>query len=223
MKTMDDCIQVLELHFKDGLSERAVARQTGLHRKTVRKILSEGGPGVYRRGCPAVRPKLGPFVGVIDEMLKSDRHSPPKQHHTAKRVFDRLRAEHGYTGGYTQVKSYMRESRHLSREAFVPLAFGPGQAQVDWGEACVIEGGKPFKVHLFVMTLPFSDVRFVAAFPRESLEFFLEGHPRAFDFLGGVPRRIVYDSVPGNRIVVLCRRSICALQADAALLHWWIS
>jgi transposase len=192
---MDDCIEVLELHLKEGLSERAVARRTGLHRNTVRKILSEGGPALYRRGAPAARPKLGPFVDVIDEMLKSDRHSPRKQRHTAKRIFERLRVEHGYTGGYTQVKSYIRESRHLSREAFVPLEFGPGQAQVDWGEACVIEDGAPLKVHLFVLTLPFSDVRFVAVFPRESLEFFLEGHVRAFDFLGGVPRRIVYDNL----------------------------
>lgn len=192
---MDDCIRVLELHFKEGLSDRAVARQTGLHRKTVRKILSEGGPAVYRRGSPVARPKLGPFVGVIDEMLKSDHHAPAKQHHTAKRIFDRLRAEHSYTGGYTQVKSYVREWRHLTREAFVPLEFGPGHAQVDWGEACVIEAGKMLKVHLFVMTLHFSDLRFVAIFPRETLEFFVEGHLRAFDFLGGVPRRIVYDNL----------------------------
>lgn len=192
---MDDCIQVLELRLKEGLSEREVARRTGLHRDTVRRILREGGPAAYRRVAPAARPKLGPFEGAIDGMLESDRHSPRKQRHTAKRVFDRLRAEHGYAGGYTQVKSYVRERRDLSREAFVPLEFGPGQAQVDWGEACVVADGKPLKVHLFVLTLPFSDVRFAAAFPRESQEFFLEGHLRAFDFLGGVPRRIVYDNL----------------------------
>jgi transposase len=219
---MDDCILVRELHFKEGLSVRAVARRTGLHRKTIRKILGEGGPPIYRRGFPAARPKLGPFVGVIDEILKSDRHAPGKQRHTAKRIFDRLRTEHGYTGGYTQVKSYVRECLHLSREAFVPLEFGPAQAQVDWGEAWVQEAGQPLKVHLFILTLPFSDVRFVACFPRESLEFFLEGHLRAFDFLGGVPRRIVYDNLkaavtrvgPGRRrernttFEAFCRRHL---------------
>lgn len=154
-----------------------------------------GAAPVYQRGSPVPRPKLGAFIGVIDEILKADRHGPPKQRHTAQRIFDRLRVEHGYTGGYTQVKSYVRECLQLSREAFVPLAFGPAQAQVDWGEACVLEGGERLKVHLFVLTLPFSDARFVACFPRESLEFFLEGHLRAFDFLGGVPRRIVYDNL----------------------------
>ena len=115
MKTMDDCIRVLELHFKEGLSDRAVARQTGLHRKTVRKILNEGSPPVYRRGSPVARPKLGPFVGVIDEMLKSDRHAPAKQRHTAKRIFDRLRAEHGYTGGYCRVTPQLSERIPRSR------------------------------------------------------------------------------------------------------------
>ena len=210
---MDDCIRVRELHFKEGLSVRAVARRTGLHRDTVKKIVRDGGTLVYRRGAPAERPKLGPFVGVIDEILKSDPHSPPKQRHTAKRIFDRLRAEHGYTGGYTQVKSYVHECRYLLREAFVPLEFGPSQAQVDWGEAWVLEAGKPLKVHLFVLTLPFSDVRFVACFPRESLEFFLEGHLRAFAFLVGVPRRIIYDNLKAavTKVGLGRRRSLNAI------------
>lgn len=48
---------------------------------------------------------------------------------------------------------------------------------------------------MFVMTLPFSNARFVACFPRETLEFFLEGHRRGFEFFGGVPRRITYDNL----------------------------
>src|SRR3954453_23746305 len=71
----------------------------------------------------------------------------------------------------------------------------PGEAQVDFGEAEIALDGRPAKVALFVMTLPYSDALFVRAFPRECTEAFLEGHVRAFAFLGGVPRRISYDNL----------------------------
>ncbi len=96
---------------------------------------------------------------------------------------------------YTQVRAYVSEIHNLSQEAFIPLQFGPLEAQVDWGEASVLSEEGAAKVHLFVMTLPFSGARFVAAFPRQSQEFFLEGHERAFRFFGAVPRRIVYDNL----------------------------
>ena len=80
------------------------------------------------------RPKLGPLVPVIDAILEADKTAPPKQRHSAKRIFERLRIEHGYAGGYTVVKDYVRIARTRSREAFVPLAHPPGHAQVDFGE-----------------------------------------------------------------------------------------
>ena len=77
---------------------------------------------------------------------------------------------------------------------FVPLAHPPGEAQVDFGHAEITLDGVPAKAALFVMTLPYSDALFCCAFPRECTEAFLEGHRRAFDFFGGVPRRISYDN-----------------------------
>ena len=73
----------------------------GLDRKTVRKMLSFSVPPGYRRGKPPRRPKLGPFTGIIDRILEDDRTIHHKQRHTAKRIFDRLRDEYGFTGGYT--------------------------------------------------------------------------------------------------------------------------
>ena len=61
-----------------------------------------------------------------------------KQRHTAKRVFERLRDEHGFTGGYTIVKDYMRQRERRGREMFVALAHPPGHARADFGEAIVI-------------------------------------------------------------------------------------
>jgi transposase len=116
----------------EGLSQREAARRFGVDRKTVAKMLAHGVPPGYRRSRPPVRPKLDPFTGIIDRIIEEDRLVHRKQRHTAKRIFDRLREEHGFTGGHTIVKDYVRERRRRRREMFVPLAHAPGHAQVDW-------------------------------------------------------------------------------------------
>jgi transposase len=140
------------------------------------------------------RPKLGPWVGVIDAILEEDKSTPPKQRHTAKRIFERLREEHSFTGGYTIVKDYVHTAKLRSREMFVPLRHAPGEAQADFGEAWVVMAGVKLKAHFLAMDLPHSDDCFVIAFPAETTEAFLEGHVRAFDYFGSVPTRILYDN-----------------------------
>ena len=92
----------------DGMSMREAARTFGLHRDTVRKMLAYSVPPGYRRQTPPRRPKLEPYTGVIDRILEDDLRRPRKQRHTAKRIFERLRDEHGFDGQYTIVKDYVR-------------------------------------------------------------------------------------------------------------------
>lgn len=80
-------------------SQRAVAREFGLSRGTVRKMLQYAVPPGYQRHQPIKRPKPGPRLGVMDAILEDDKQRPPKQRHTSKRIFDRLREEHQFTGG----------------------------------------------------------------------------------------------------------------------------
>ena len=117
-----------------------------------------------------------------------------KQRHTAKRVFDRLREEHGFTGGYTIIKDYIRERERRCREMFVPLAHPPGHAQADFGEAIVVIGGVEQKAYYFVMDLPHSDGCFVRAYPAARAEAWMDGHVHAFAFFGRVPLSVVYDN-----------------------------
>ena len=180
--------------YVEGKSERAVAREYGLARETVRKMLQYAAPPGYRRQQPAKRPKLYPWVGGIDQILQEDRERPRKQRHTAKRIYQRLREEHGFSGGYTIVKDYVRLRRLSQREMFVPLVHPPGDAQADFGEALVVVGGQERKAHYLAMDLPQSDDCFVMAFPAETTEAFWEGHHQAFAYFGGVPRRILYDN-----------------------------
>ena len=176
MYQVDVYLRVRRAVMVDGMSIREVSRVFGLHRDTVRKILAYSAPPGYRRQTPPRRPKLEPFTGVIDQILADDLRRPRKQRHTAQRIFQRLRDEHGFGGQYTIVKDYVREHRRRSQEMFVPLSHPPGHAQCDFGEALVIIGGVEQKAHCFVLDLPHSDGCFVKAYPAETIEAFLDGH-----------------------------------------------
>ena len=136
MYTVDLYLRVRLACHVDGLSQREAASRFGIARETVRKMLRHSEPPGYRRRQPPKRPKLAPFTYIIDRILEEDRTVHRKQHHTAKRIFERLRDEHGFTGKETIVKDYVRERRLRRREMFVPLSHPPGHAQADFGEAC---------------------------------------------------------------------------------------
>jgi transposase len=115
--------------FIEGMSRREAARVFGLSRDTIAKMCRYSAPPGYVRSKAPERPKLGPLVPVIDAIFEADKEAPPKQRHTAKRIFERLRIEHSFLGGYTVVKDYVRLAHPRSREVFVPLAHPPGHAR----------------------------------------------------------------------------------------------
>ena len=141
MYTVDLYLRVRLACHVDGLSQREAASRFGIARETVRKMLRHSEPPGYRRRQPPKRPKLAPFTDIIDRILEEDRTVHRKQHHTAKRIFDRLRDEHGFTGKETIVKDCVRERCLRRREMFVPLSHPPGHAQADFGEADAIIAG----------------------------------------------------------------------------------
>src|SRR3990172_2103473 len=96
----------------EGLSKRAAARRFGIDPKTVTKMMSFSVPPGYVRSKPPVRPKLDAFIAIIDKILADDKSVHKKQHHTSKRIFERLRDEHGFTGGITIVKDYLAGVQH---------------------------------------------------------------------------------------------------------------
>ena len=178
---------------QSSVSKRELCREAGISWKTLAKVLTHDEPPGYRRVAPYPEPKLGPYVGRMEELLIADRAVPKKQRHTAQRIYERLREE-GYAGGYTQVREKVAQLRRVSGEVFVPLRHDPGTAPVDVGEALVNAGGPLQKAYFFVLALPHSDALFVQAFWHARTEMFWEFHNRAFAYFGGVPRRISYDN-----------------------------
>jgi transposase len=149
-------------------------------------------------GRPA--PRLGAYRAVIDEWLVADRDAPPKQRHTAKRIWRRLVDERGADVAEVTVRQYVRlRKRELGwavDEVFVPQVHAPGaQAEVDWGEALVVLGAVSVKVHLFVMRASFSGAAFCQASLVETQQAFLELHVQALEWFGGVFSEIRFDNL----------------------------
>ena len=178
-----------------GMSKRAAAREYGVNRRSVDKIVVDASPMGYVLSAPRKKPVLGEYLAQIEQIVLEDKfYAPHKQRHTAQRILERLRDEFGYKGGPTQVRRYVSELKSRSREAFIPLASLAAEAQSDFGEAWVDIAGQRIKCHAFFMVLPQSDVWFMRLYPSENAESFCDGNAAAFAFFGGVPVRIVYDN-----------------------------
>ena len=178
----------------DGLSRREAAKRFGVHRNTIAKMLQFSVPPGYRRRERPASKKLGAHMVWIDTILEGDRSVHKKQRHTAQRIFERLRDEQGFSGGYTVVREYVARATLRNREMFVPLSHRPGHAQADFGEADGYIAGRRVRYHYFCMDLPHSDGCFVKAYAAETAEAFCDGHVAAFAFFGGVPQSILYDN-----------------------------
>lgn len=185
---------IRKLFYKKGYSIRKIHRETGMSRQSIRKALISAEVPRYKLSAKRPSPVMDPYKPIIQQWLEQDKQAPKKQRHTAKRIFDRLVAEYGFPGAYSTVRRTVREMRNEPEEAFIPQDAGYGEeAQVDFGSAQVVIGGKEVKVTLFCFRLRASGVPFVRAYPTERLECFLDGHVRAFEDLG-VPLRCRYDN-----------------------------
>jgi transposase len=180
-------------------SIKQICRETGHSRETVRKALRSA-PFGYSRRTEQPYPVLGPYLPVIEQWLEDDKKRPKKQRHTAKRIYDRLVREHGFTGGSSTVRHYVRGAKvRLGlnvAKAFIPLDPEVGrEAEVDWGTAQAIIGGKPTTVKFFGMRSRYSAKHVVRCYPGERQQAFLDAHLHAFAFFGGIFPTLVYDNL----------------------------
>jgi len=192
---MVDIEFIRKQHLVASWSIHKISRQLGVSRQAVRKALTSSEPPRYQLRHPRRAPIMDPYGEIIAGWLAQDAQAPAKQRHTAKRIYDRLVAEYGFRGAESSVRRVVARLRRRQPEVFIPLSARFGQqAQVDWGQAQIQLAGQPTVAHLFCLRLRASRVPFVWAAPTEKLEAFLEGHRRAFAWLGGVPAECVYDN-----------------------------
>ncbi len=206
----------------EGLSIRELADRHRVHRRTVRQALDAALPPPRKTYPARRRPAIDPWTEVIDGWLVADKDVPRKQRHTARRVWQRLVAEHAATCSEVTVSRYVARRRVelgvIDIEVCIPQTHPAGaEAEVDFGEFYAWVGGQWVKCWMFVMRLSHSGRAFHAGFGTQAQEAFLEGHVLAFDHFGGVPGRIRYDNLKPAVLRILKGRDRAEAERFVAL------
>lgn len=195
-----DMYQSIRTYFNEGKSIRWIAKTLGISRQTVRKYC-EGNthPEVrkdYRRAPDVVTDDVRDFI--LECFRQDENEGLKKQSHTAKRIYDRLVAEKGFTGAESTIRKavkQLRDEHSVPTQADVPLEYEPGDAiQIDWGECTAYLDNVKHKLSFFCGRLCYSCDIFVQVFFSQNLESFLEAQQLMFDHFGGVPRRLIFDN-----------------------------
>jgi transposase len=197
---MDMIGKIRRLHARDQLSEREIARKTGLSRNTVSKWLRapvKEAPKYRREPRPN---KLSAFEGTLKQALTADARRPKHERRTARALHAEIKAA-GYAGGYSAVTDFVRawrqgEGQAANVTAYVPLNFELGEAfQFDWSEEGLVVGGIYYRVQVAHLKLCASRAFWLVAYPSQGHEMLFDAHTRSFAALGGVARRGIYDNM----------------------------
>jgi transposase len=204
-------VRELVRRIRAGETDRAIARDMGVARKTVAKyrawagtqpsLLEQIPPAedldrLLRETLPGGRPPRPPFLAApYDGVIREWRGlgvSP-------KAIYERLRDERGYLGSYSSIYRYVVYVEGKHPEVFVRVEVDPGdEAQVDFGSAGTMVDaatGEIRKAWVFVMTLSHSRHQYATIVFDQKIGTWLRCHREAFEYFGGVPRKVVVDNL----------------------------
>jgi transposase len=188
---------IRRLYEIERLSERQIAERLHIHRRTVGRALAASSAPPIRRPVAPRPTKLAPYKEVLIRRLADYPEL------SAVKLLEELRRQ-GYPGSYTQLQRLVKELRPPQKEVFLRLETVPGdQAQVDWANCGSIAVGNALrKLSCFVMVLSWSRMMYLEFTLSQTMSDFLAAHVRAFQFFGGIPKKILYDNL---KTVVLSR------------------
>lgn len=174
----------------EGLSQREIARRLGVNRRTVARLARSDEPPRYRREPAGSR--LDPLEPVLRRLLEEWPQIK------APRVTEILRGDYGYTGSVRLVRLRLERLRPRPVRVAQRTGYRPGQVlQLDWAELPSRPriAGRERRVYALIASLPYSGAQTAHFSFDMTIESFLEGHVRAFEWLGGIPRECVYDNL----------------------------
>ena len=213
--------EIIISSYRDGKSQRTIARDLQISRKTVKKYIQEHEillqssdskenagalnlsiKPVYTQTAPRDKLKLTSEVQeFIDDLLAKNKEKLEqglrKQMMKKKDIHEAL-LDRGFDVGYTTVCNYIRfkENRQVSKEAYIRQVYSPGEAcEFDWGRIKLLIDGKRTSLHLAVFTSAYSNWRYAFIYNRQDTLAFMEAHARFFQVAGGVYREMVYDNM----------------------------
>jgi len=200
---------IRDLYENEGLSLREIARQTHKDFRTVKKYAYQNNwsPPVDVKTDAETFPVMGDYIPIVNDWLEQDEREPRKQRHTVKRIYNRLRDEHGFKGSYGSVKRYVaikKGEMKKYRESFLPLSHPTGHAQVDFGKFKYYDDvGFNYTGHALIVSFPYSNAGWMQVYQSENQECLLEGLKRIFYHIGGVPIRLRCDNMTTAVVEVL--------------------
>lgn len=197
MLTMSQINDIRDLSRK-GYRISKISSLTGADRKTVRKYLEQDDfspkPPVTKSRASIV----APYLDKITEWLREDQNHWSKQHHTAKRIHERLQEEYGFTGSYDSVQKFVQKIRKdIQTKGTQELVWGPGCAQADFGEADFNEDTACVRRKYLTVSFPYSNDSFSQVFRGETAECVCQGLLDIFNYIGGVPELLIFDNATG--------------------------
>ncbi len=207
MLRMDQYELVRTAHRVYGKNISELSRMTGHSCNTIKKAI-RGEPWGYKEREHQPFPVLEPYLEAIDTWIEGDKDQPKKQRHTARRVYHRLIEEHDYLGCESTVRRYVRLAKVKfgigTSKAFIPCDPEAGyEAEVDWGTAKAIIGGKEARLKFFCMRSKYSGKHFIRCYPCERQQAFFDAHIQGFEFFGGVFPVLIYDNLKTAVLKVL--------------------
>ncbi len=199
MLKLDQYDYIRTSHRVYGKKIKEIARETGHSKNTIKKAIRQEYVGYSQRERQPF-PSLDPYLNIINRWLKMDKDVHKKQRHTAKRIYNRLKNEHGFTGGSSTVRRYVREAKRMigtgSQKVFIPLEPSIGQeAEVDWGTCVAKIDGKKVRLKFFCMRSKYSGKHFVRCYPCERQQALFDAHIQAFHYFGGIFPVLIYDNL----------------------------
>ncbi len=192
--------------YQNGDSITQIARDLRIDRKTVRKYVKQED---FSPKAPVKQKRktiIDPYEATIREYLEEDKKHWRKQHHTAQRIYERLRDEHEFEGSYETVQKAVKRIRTSMRrenkssgknDAYLQLEWPAGSAQVDFGEVEVQRDGELCRMHALMISFPYSNIGYSQVFDGETAECVCQGLRDIFEHIGGVPKTIVFDNATG--------------------------
>src|SRR5215472_14453576 len=199
MLVVETIARIRREHFVKGKTIKEIARDLGVSRNTVRKVLRSGETSFEYERTVQPRPKLGRWTAELDALLEGNAAKSAREQLTLIRIYEELRGR-GYAGSYDAVRRYAgrwaKQHGQAMAAAYVPLSFAPGEAyQFDWSHEIVLMGGVTVTVKVAHVRLCHSRMMFVRAYPRETQEMVFDAHERAFAFFKGACTRGIYDNM----------------------------
>lgn len=183
-----------------GRSITEIAECLEVSRDTVYKYLKEDDLSPRMPKKKARTSVMDQYRSLIESWLDEDERTWHKQRHTAHRIWVRLCEEENARVCESTVRNYVRLlklERGLVKEQFLDLDWAPGEAQADFGEADFYLRGVKTRLYYFVVVFPYSNVGLVQVFRGENAECVCQALQNIFEFVGGIPSRIVFDNATG--------------------------